>query len=450
MKRNWLALLATLALLPAACGGGATTPTASSANPPAPGATDAPAATSAAPVELTMWMGLTPPPPESEAFAYLSLKSLIDEYTKLHPNVQVTMEYVDSDLALEKMTVALQGDKQPDISYQYGSNMPQIAQAPKVVDLTERVKEPAFGWEDFFPGERIAATVDGRVLGVPALVDNLAVVYNKDLFKAAGVPEPGPDWTWDDLRAAAKAISKPAEKVFGMAFPATASETMVWQNVALLWAAGGDILSPDNKKAVFNSPEGVRAVTILQQMQQDGSLLLDFQLDEGATEQLFNSDKIGMLITGPWGLASFPDANYGVQVMPSFDKGGSHQTIAGPDNWVMFDNGPDRVSAAWDLMKWITSKESVLKDSLATGTLPTRMSVQAMPEFAQFDQKYPGVGKFAENMANVLKARPQIAAYPQISTFYGQAIVNVLIGKAQPQEALDAAAAQSDGVLAAP
>ena len=85
--------------------------------------------------------------------------------------------------------------------------------------------------------------------------------------------------------------------------------------------------------------------------------------------------KIGMIITGPWDLSGFPDVNYGVQVMPSFDPGGSHQTIAGPDNWVIFDNGQARVDAAWKFLSFMTSPDQVLQDSLDTSHLPTRASV---------------------------------------------------------------------------
>ena len=56
--------------------------------------------------------------------------------------------------------MALTGNKQPDISYQYGTNMPQLAQSPKVVDLTQRVQEAGFNWNDYFPGERDVATVE--------------------------------------------------------------------------------------------------------------------------------------------------------------------------------------------------------------------------------------------------------------------------------------------------
>jgi multiple sugar transport system substrate-binding protein len=438
MRRSWIAVPLAFALAFSACTSGE-----SSSSSTTSGA-------SAAPVELTLWLGYTPPPPVDESQEYLSIEDIAKAYEAEHPNVTVNLQYVNSDNALQKVTVALQGGQQPDISYQYGTNMPQLAQAPKIVDLTDRVADPNFDWNDFFEGERAVATVDGRVLGIPALVDNLAVVYNKDLFAKAGIAEPTPDWTWDDFRAAAKATTDPANKVFGAVFPADGSETTVWQYEAMLWEAGGDILTSDDQKAAFNSDAGVRALAMLQSMQQDGSLYLDFHPDSGKYGNLFNSGKIGMVITGPWDLSGFPDVNYGVVQMPSFDPGGSHITIAGPDNWVIFDNGPERVDAAWDFLSFLTSPDNVLADSLATSHLPTRASVEQMPGFAEFDQNFPGVGAFATNLQNVTKARPQIPQYPQVSTFLGQAIVSVLLEQSDPQTALDDAAQQADGVLAIP
>ncbi len=439
MKRVAASLAMVFVLVGVACTGGSS------------GGGSSDAGNGSGPIELTMWMGYTPPPPENEALEFNSLQSIIDAFNTAHDGeIHVTMQYVNSDNALQKATVALQGNEQPDISYQYGTNMAQLAQSPKLVDLSSRVQDADFNWDDFFPGEQAVATVNDTVYGVPALVDNLAIVYNKDLFQQAGVPLPTPDWTWDDVRAAAKATTDPAKKIFGMVFPADGSETTVWEYEAMLWAAGGDILNSDNTKAAFNDAGGVRALSVLQGLQQDGSLLLDFHPDSGKYGNLFNSGNVGMLITGPWDLSSFPDVNYGVQVMPSFDPGGSHQTIAGPDNWVIFDNGTDRVNASWEFLKYLSSPDAVLQDSLATSHLPTRASVEQMPGFAEFDTKYPGVGTFASNLSNVLKARPQIPQYPQVSGFLGQAIVSVLLGQAEPQAALDSAAEQSDGVLAIP
>jgi multiple sugar transport system substrate-binding protein len=94
--------------------------------------------------------------------------------------------------------------------------------------------------------------------------------------------------------------------------------------------------------------------------------------------------------------------------------------------------------------------ENVLKDALATSHLPIRASVEQMPGFAEFDQKYPGVGTFAQNLANVTKARPQVPQYPQVSSFLGLALVKILQGEASPQDALNEAAEQANGVLAVP
>jgi multiple sugar transport system substrate-binding protein len=439
-QRLWLVVPIAVALVAAAC-------SSSSSSSSSGGATGIPSGTD---INLTMWMGYTPPPPVAESQEYLSIQDMVQRFEAQYPNVHIDVQYVNSDNALTKATVALQGGKQPDISYQYGTNMAQLATAPKLVDLTQRVQDPSFDWNDFFEGERAVATVDGKVLGIPALVDNLAIVYNKDLFAKAGLPTPSPDWTWDDVRAAAKAVTDPANKVFGMVFPADASETMVWQYEAMLWEAGGDILNADNTQAAFNSDSGVRAATMLQEMQQDGSLYLDYHPDSGQYGNLFNSGKVGMLITGPWDLSGFPDVNYGVQVMPSFDPGGSHVTIAGPDNWVIFDNGPDNVNASWEFLKFMADPQNVLKDDLATSHLPIRASVEQMPGFSAFDQKYPGVGVFAQNLANVTKARPQVPQYPQVSSYLGLALVSILQGQASPQDALNQAADQANGVLAVP
>ena len=87
-----------------------------------------------------------------------------------------------------------------------------IQSQPKLVDLTDKVKQPDVDFDDFFVSEREAGTVGGKVLGLPALVDNLALVYNKDMFAKAGVPEPTDQWSWEDFRAAAAKLTDPARK----------------------------------------------------------------------------------------------------------------------------------------------------------------------------------------------------------------------------------------------
>ena len=403
-----------------------------------------------APIQLTMWHGYGKVIDNQGQTNYeaKSLTDLVDTYNAMNTGVCVNLDYIGTnDHALEKLTVALNAGEQPDITYQYGTSMPQLAGAPGIMDLTDKVQDPTFKWNDFVAGARDAATVDGRVLGIPALIDNLAIVYNKDLFKQAGISPPTANWTWDDFRAAAAALTDPSKKQYGFAFPVDATEDTVWHYDAMLWEAGGDILNSDNTKAAFNSDAGVQALTTLQQMAvTDKSVFLD-QQNTGKIQQLFNAGNIGMLVTGPWDLSSLPDINYGVQIMPTY-PGGTHATIAGPDMWVLFDNN-GHGEAAWQFMQWFTAAQQIKADSLESGHLPTRNSVVKEPGFlGAFDKKFPGEGLFAQNLANVTKARPVITSYDQISTIMGQAIVKVMLGQGDPKTSLDDAANQVNQVLA--
>ena len=166
----------------------------------------------------------------------------------------------------------------------------------------------------------------------------------------------------------------------------------------MLWEAGGDILNADNTQAAFNSDAGVQALTTLQQMAvTDKSVYLD-QQNTGKIDDLFNSGKIAMDVTGPWALSGYPDINYGVQIMPSYPVA-RHATIAGPDMWVMFDNN-GHGEAAWQFMQWLTAAEQVKADSMESGHLPIRNSRRpgARASSTRSTQKFPGEGLFAENL----------------------------------------------------
>jgi multiple sugar transport system substrate-binding protein len=392
---------------------------------------------------LQIWEGYT----GAEANAF---KHLVSEWNKAHPTEKFTSLYVNNDDSLPKLLTAVKGGSQPDVAYVYGSWAPNVAQIPQVVNLTKVVQRPGVNWDDFWVGERDVATVNGKVIGIPALVDNLAVVYNKTLFAQAGLQPPSANWTWNQFMADAKALTNPAKKQFGTAYVTPGTEDTVWHWEALLWEAGGEILNSTNTKAAFDSPAGLKSLQTLQTMAvTDKSMYLDPTDSEYAN--LFNSGKIGMLVTGPWDLSGFPNVKYGVQIMPSFPgTDGGHQTISGPDNWVIFNNGSARVAAAEKFLLWLTATPQATYFSLHTGDLPIRRSVEDSPGFLQqMDKALPGVDTFVTNLNNVKQARPQLPTYPKISTILGTMVVSVLLGKTTPQAALASAAQQVNAAIAA-
>jgi multiple sugar transport system substrate-binding protein len=389
---------------------------------------------------VIMWHGYT----DVEATAIAQLGR---EWNAAHPDQKVDVTFGGSnDDALKKTLASFVSGKAPGIAYEFGSSITTLAQRHQTQDLTSLVKgTPSFQWNDFFPAARQAATTpDGKIYGVPALVDNLALIYNKKLFDAAGLSYPTPNWTWDDFRSAARKLTDTAKHQYGWAYVNDGTEDTVWRFIAMLWQAGGDLLTPDGKKSAFDSPAGLQAMQLLHDMSvTDHSVYLD--TGDGQYQNLFNSGKIGMLWTGPWDLGTInKDVSYGAQYLPGKVN---HSTIAGPDNYMMFNKG-DR-KTAWAFLQWLDSAQTHLKFATATGDLPIRQSETQLPGYQDFLKKYPANKVFVDNLEkNAPKSRPNIPAYPKISQTLGTAVQAVLLGKAQPQAALDDARRQVDQILA--
>jgi multiple sugar transport system substrate-binding protein len=393
-----------------------------------------------APVTLTWWTGQTE---EAEKVA----EKLADEYHTAHPNVTIKTSAgaPTTDDLLTKLSAGFTSGSYPDISYAFGNWAGDLGASGKTQDLTSYVNEPSFGWTEMPAAARQVATVNGKVIGIPALVDNLALIYNTKLFDQAKMAYPTDQWSWDDFRAAARKLTDPATKTYGTAYSVSGSEDTTWHLWPLLWQHGGKIL--DGTKPAFNSDAGVAALETLRQMAvDDKSMYLD-QTDE-QYPRLFNSGHVAMMLSGPWSLLDIKDAklSYGVVDLPGFN--GDHQTVSGPDLWVLFNHDDaNRAGAARDFVKWLTSAQTDAKWNLTVGNLPLRSTEKNTPEFAAYVKEYPGGQKFFDNLANAKQARPTVEGYEAMSRNVGDAIAKVLQGAAQPKQALDDAAKKSAGAL---
>jgi multiple sugar transport system substrate-binding protein len=432
VRRGWAAVW-TFTLVAVAC-----TSSGSSTTPATTGSGG-----SAAPVHISFWHG-------QAGVAQRAYESLIADFNASHPDVVVDASSggATTDNMLAKVTTAIVAGTYPDVAYLYGSWSANIVTSGKVADLSSRTSDPSFGWDDYWPPLQEAATVQGKVIGVPAAAGNLTVVYNKDLFTKAGVAEPSPDWSWDDFRAAAAALTDDATNTYGTSWPVTGDEDTVWRFWPLLWQQGGDILNEDGSAVAFNSEAGVRALTFLQQMAQDGSIYQDSTDEKGA--ELFFSGHLGMLVTGPWVLPDVQAAkiHYGVQVMPAFTD--AHTTVAGADNWVVFDHEDQaRVDAAVEFLTWLTAPEQDMRYALQAGSMPIREGSTQLPDYQEYVDRFPGVDTMVTSLGDA-RSRPAIKQYPRLSAFVGQAIVAVLLGEKDPQTALDEAAEQANALLVVP
>jgi multiple sugar transport system substrate-binding protein len=290
-RSAFLAVAAAAILILAACGGGGD------------GGSSTAAKKSSGPVTITLWHG-------QNQIAGKVIKGLVDDFNASHTDVKVNGQIgADADSLQAKMTAALAGGKYPDVVYIFGPNVANLARSPKALDLTAAVKSKAWNWDDFYPAAREAVTIDGKVRAVPALIDSMAVVYNKKLFRQAGIPAPKAGWTWDEYRAIAKQLTNKSKGTFGTGWPGVGDEDTVWRLWPMIWDLGGDVLAPGGKQVGYGGQPGLKALTLLNDMAaKDKSVYIDKTSGSEKMYQVFNSNRMGMVPTGPWELPQIMEA----------------------------------------------------------------------------------------------------------------------------------------------
>jgi multiple sugar transport system substrate-binding protein len=415
----FLVAAAAATLVLAACGGGGGDSGSSTATKKSSG-----------PVTITFWHG-------QNQIAGKVIKGLVDDFNRTHTDVKVDAEIgADADSLQAKMTAALAGGKYPDVVYIFGPNVANLARSPKALDLTEAVKAKAWNWDDFYPAARQAVTIDGKVRAIPSLIDSMAVVYNKKLFRQAGIPAPKAGWTWDEYRDTAKQLTNKSKGTFGTGWPGVGDEDTVWRLWPMIWDLGGDVLAPGGKQVGYGGQPGLQSLTLLNDMAaKDKSVYIDKTSGSEKMYQVFNSNRMGMVPTGPWELPQIMEAkvDYGVVPMPTFN--GKPVTIAGPDTWMLFNNGDDRARAAQEFVQWLTAPTQDARWDVAAGSLPLRRSTAQQDVWKQNVAKIEGLSTFVDALGNA-RVRPVVQSYPKISEALGQSITGALLGQQSPSDAL--------------
>ena len=345
------------------------------------------------------------------------------------------------------MTAALAGGKYPDVVFQFGPNVANLARSPKAVDLTEAVAADGWDWEDFFPPARDAVTIDGKVRAVPALIDSMAVIYNKKLFRQAGIDPPQPGWTWDDFRATAAKLTDAGAGQFGTGWPGTGDEDTTWRIWPMVWSAGGDVLSEDGKSVGYGGEPGQRSLDVVAQLAQDKSVYIDKTVGSEKMYEVFYNGRMGMVPTGPWQLPDILDAkvDYGVVPMPVFDGEPGHDQRPGHLDGVRQRRGEGR------RRRPSSSAGSRSPSRTCSGTSRPAASRSAastaeQPAWQDHVKGVEGLQTFVDVLEEA-RVRPVIQSYPQVSEAIGQAITAVLLGQAAPAEALEQAVAAGNEAL---
>ncbi|ROT32480.1 sugar ABC transporter substrate-binding protein [Micromonospora sp. HM5-17] len=157
-------------------------------------------------------------------------KDLVAKWNAEHPDIQV--EYVQGDWNSihDQLLTSFEGGDAPDIVHYEAAAIGEFSKQGYLADLSGLLSDDFKAQID--KGIWDTVTFDGKVTGIPFLLESQVVIANKKLLDDAGIPVPPADggWTWDEFQANAKKLTKPGQ--YGVAW-ALKSPTNRVMNLAL-------------------------------------------------------------------------------------------------------------------------------------------------------------------------------------------------------------------------
>ncbi|MFC8851051.1 MULTISPECIES: ABC transporter substrate-binding protein [unclassified Micromonospora] len=138
-------------------------------------------------------------------------KDLVAKWNADHPDIQV--EYVQGDWnsVHDQLLTSFEGGDAADIVHYESSAIGEFSRQGYLTDLSGLLSDDFKGQID--KGVWQTTTFDGKVTGVPFLLESQVVIANKKLLDAAGIAVPPADggWTWDEFQANAQKLTKPGQ-----------------------------------------------------------------------------------------------------------------------------------------------------------------------------------------------------------------------------------------------
>ena len=391
------------------------------------------AAAIAAPVKLTFMSPLT-----GADGPYMD--AIVAEFNKTHPDIEVTHLVVNGGLEYNtKVATGIASGSAPHILYIRKFDMGRFLDYLKTFTPEELKQNYGIDVSDVYPSLMEGLVRNGRVYGIPNDAWIYMFSYNKAHFRAAGLdPErpPADRQSFIDTALKLLKISDPAQGKWPIfVYP------FAWDWLNWLYQLGGDLLTPDWKRAAFDTPQGVEALQFIVDLIHRYKVS---PVEPGDAVLAFRNGNISMRIFGVWDVNAFKEAlgaDYGVAPVPQIGStravfGGSH-VLALPDVMV---RDPKVLNAAMTFVKYIYDHQL---QWVAAGQTPSRKSVA---QSSQFKEQLPHQYIVAQQLSYV-KSPPYIPVLAEILDEFTVHMQAALYGQVSAQQAIRDAAAAVNEIL---
>lgn len=351
------------------------------------------------------------------------MEQLKGEFESEHPDIKVNFIQMEENDLRDAVTkdVATQGG-QYDIVTIGAYEVPLWQQNGWLADLSQFADDDAdYDVDDLFPPVRESVSVDGKLYGAPFYGESSFLMYNKEIFEAAGLTVPA-NPTWQEIADLAAQVK--TDDVAGICLRAKPGWGEGISSLNTVVNTYGGAWFDEDWNATVDQPAFKEALTFW-----SDTIRASGQADPvsyGFTEclNLFTQGKAAMWYdaTSAAGTVEDPEAS-SVAGKVGYVMSPIVETEASGWLWswnLAIPETSKKADAAWKFIKWATGKEyaGLVGEELGWTRVPpgSRVSTYDIPEYQEAAAAFADLTK--ESMLGVDPAQPGVAPQPWVGIQY--------------------------------
>jgi multiple sugar transport system substrate-binding protein len=323
-------------------------------------------------------------------------KLMVDLWNQTH-DAQIELTAIPDNQLVTKLAASVRAGDAPDLISFDLIYMPDFMRAGFLVDLTEQLQADS-NYETHIQAYKDIATYEDRVYGVGFTPDVSILVWNKELFREAGLDPEVPPKTIYEIHEMATQIGALGDDTYGFYFAGSCPGCNIFVTSPLMVAGGAHIL-PRNAEDTALEGDAIREVLDqYRQMWEEGLIPEAAEVDAGENfVSAFTAGNVGIAGTGGFLLSlmerQFPDFDYGVTLLPGLEEGQVSAFVGG--DVVAIPTGGANEETAREFVTWVLSDEAQL-DGLAKNSILTTRTDLADNEYFAGNEKVQATAQALE------------------------------------------------------
>jgi multiple sugar transport system substrate-binding protein len=344
-------------------------------------------------------------------------RSVRDAFERSNPGIGVQLvETPDRDVLIAKLSTAIAGGDPPDLfllNYRYFG---QFAAKGALEALGPRLETSSRLHEDaFYPEALDAFRFGGEPMCLPQNISSLVVYYNKELFDDAGVDQPRPGWSWEEMARAAGDLTTDEDGDGTVGVYGLGVDPEVIRVAPFVWSFGGEVVDNEVRptRFRFSDPGSTQALQAFLDLRSVlGVVPTEEEAESEDFESRFLNGRLGMLMESRKVVPSFrtiTDFEWDVAPLPVWRR---PATILHSDGYCLTSEAahPD---AAWRFLQFALGPEGQRVTAETGRTVPSLRQVAESPAFLDPTKDPVSSHVFLDSIPDIRRV-PNVSTWPEI------------------------------------